>query len=90
MFSFTVIINNSTEVEIDSDHELLVDCFQDGEEYEYDEEADCYCWFDAEYDAWYWLNEDTGEWLLVEDDEADWGDDEEEYDDEEEEEAEAA
>jgi hypothetical protein len=41
MYSFTVIINNSTEVEIDSDHELLVDCFQDGEEYEYDEEADC-------------------------------------------------
>jgi hypothetical protein len=90
MFSFTVIINNSTEVEIDSDQEYLVDCFQDGEEYEYDEEADCYCWFDAEYDAWYWLNEETGEWLLVEDDEADWGDDEEEYDDEEEEEAEAA
>ena len=90
MFSFTVIINNSTEVEIDSDHESLVDCFQDGEEYEYDYEADCYCWYDAEYDAWYWLNEDTGEWLLVKDDEADWGDDEEEYDDEEEEEAEAA
>jgi hypothetical protein len=86
MFSFTVIINNSTEVEIDSDHESLVDCFQDGEEYEYDEEADCYCWYDAEYDAWYWLNEQTGEWLL-----ADWCNDEEEYDDdEEEEEAEAA
>jgi len=90
MFSFTVIINNSTEVEIDSDHESLVDCFQDGEEYAYDDEADCYCWYDEEYDAWYWLNEETGEWLLVEDDEADWGDDDEEYDDEEEEEAEAA
>ena len=90
MYSFTFIINNSTEVEINSDHESLVDCFQDGEHYEYDDEADCYCWFDAEYDAWYWLNEETGEWLLVEDDEADWGDDEEEYDDEEEEEAEAA
>ncbi len=90
MYSFTFIINNSTEVEINSDCESLVDCFQDGEEYEYDDEADCYCWFDAEYDAWYWLNEGTGEWLLVEDDEADWGDDEEEYDDEEEEEAEAA
>jgi len=91
MFSFTVIINNSTEVEIDSDHESLVDCFQDGEEYEYDDEADCYCWFDAEYGAWYWLNEETGEWLLVEEDECE--EDEEEYDEEEydeEEEAEAA
>jgi len=90
MVSFTFIINSSTSMEITDDGESLSDCFfVDGEEYEYDEEADCYCWFDAEYDAWYWLNEDTGEWLLVEDDEADWGDDEEEYDDEEEEEAEA-
>jgi hypothetical protein len=42
MYSFTYIINTSTELEINSDCESLVDCFQDGEEYEYDDEADCY------------------------------------------------
>jgi hypothetical protein len=84
MFHFTFMIN-SKQVDIDEDFDSLVDCFVDGEVYEYDEEADCYCWYDEEYDAWYWLNEDSGEWLLVEDEEADWGDDEEEYDDEEEE-----
>jgi hypothetical protein len=68
----------------DDEFEALADCFTEGEEYEYDEDAECYCWYDEEYDAWYWLNEETHEWLLVEDDEADWEDDEEEYDDEEE------
>ena len=69
----------------DDEFDAFADCFTDGEEYEYDHDAGCYCWYDEEYDAWYWLNEDTGEWLLVEDEEADWGDDEEEYEDEEEE-----
>jgi hypothetical protein len=41
--------------------------FDEEEEYVYDENSDCYCWFDEEYDSWYWLDEDTGEWLLVED-----------------------
>jgi len=91
MYAFTVIIHNEVEVDNEEEFYSLVDCFEDGEEYEFDEEHDCYCWYSEEYDAWYWLNEETGEWLLVEDDEADWGDDEEEYDDdEEEEEAEAA
>ena len=85
MFHFTFLVNSSTQVETDEEFDLLVDCFEEGEEYEYDEDYDCYCWYDEEHDAWYWLNEDTGEWLLVEDDEADWGDDEEEYDEEEEE-----
>jgi hypothetical protein len=86
MFHFTFLVNGSTQVENDEDFDSLVDCFADGEFYEYDEDYDCYCWYDEEYDAWYWLNEDTGEWILVEDEEADWGDDEEEYDEEEEEE----
>jgi len=41
--------------------------FDDGEEYVYDEDADCYCWYDETHEAWYWLNVETGEWLLVED-----------------------
>jgi hypothetical protein len=85
MFHFTFLVN-SIQVDTGEDFDSLVDCFEEGEEYEYDHDAGCYCWYDCEYDAWYWLNEDTGEWLLVEDDEADWGDDEEEYDEEEEEE----
>jgi len=90
MFHFTFLVTSAAQVE-DEEFDSSVDCFfEDGEEYVYDEDYQCFCWFDAEYDAWYWLNEETGEWLLVEDDEADWGDDEEEYDDEEEEEAEAA
>ena len=86
MFHFTFLVNSATEFDSSEDFYLLADCFEDGEEYEYDKDYDCYCWYDEEHDAWYWLNEDTGEWLLVEDDEADWEDDEEEYDDEEEEE----
>ena len=46
MVSFTFIINNSTSMEITDDGESLSDCFfVDGEEYEYDEEAD---WGDDE------------------------------------------
>ena len=41
--------------------------FVDGEEYTYDENADCYCWYDEQHEAWYWLDVETGEWLLVED-----------------------
>jgi hypothetical protein len=41
--------------------------FEDGEEYEYDEDAECWCWYDEEHEAWYWLNIETGEWILVED-----------------------
>ena len=83
MFHFTFMVNNTVEVEDEFDSAF--DYFEEGEEYEYDEDYDCYCWYDEEHDAWYWLNEDTGEWLLVEDDEADWEDDEEEYDEDEEE-----
>jgi hypothetical protein len=86
MFHLTFIVNNPVEIENDEELDSVFDYFEEGEEYEYDEDYDCYCWYDCEYDAWYWLNEETGEWLLVEDDEADWGDDEEEYEDEEEEE----
>jgi hypothetical protein len=39
----------------------------EGEEYEYDEDAGCWCWYDEEHEAWYWLDLETGEWLLVED-----------------------
>lgn len=39
--------------------------FDDDEEYVYDEDAGCFCWYDGEHDAWYWLDEDTCEWLLV-------------------------
>ena len=83
MFHFTFMVNNTVKVEDEFDSAF--DYFEEGEEYEYDEDYDCYCWYDEEHDAWYWLNEDTGEWLLVEDDEADWEDDEEEYDEDEEE-----
>jgi len=76
MFNFFVYIGEVAEVEND---DSFFDNFEDGENYVYDEDYECYCWYDELYDAWYWLNEDTGEWLLVEeDDEADWGDDEEE------------
>ena len=47
--------------------EEIAQYFADGEEYTYDEDADCYCWYDEEHEAWYWLNIETGEWLLVED-----------------------
>ena len=90
MFHFTFLVSNITQVETDEEFDSLPDCFfAENEEYEYDEDYDCYCWYDAEHDAWYWLNEDTGEWILVEDDEADWEDDEEEYDEEDEEAEEA-
>jgi hypothetical protein len=84
------MVNNSVEIENDEELDSVFDYFEEGEEYEYDEDYDCYCWYDEEHDAWYWLNEDTGEWLLVEDDEADWEDDEEKYDEEEVKELEAA
>lgn len=41
--------------------------FAHGEEYEYDEASDCWCWYDEEFDAWYALDVESGEWLLVED-----------------------
>jgi hypothetical protein len=62
----------------DSDFEAFSNCFEEGEEYEFDHDAGCYCWYDCEYDAWYWLDEDTNEWLLVEEE----SDDEEEEDEE--------
>lgn len=52
------------EVEIPDE---IADHFVEGEEYEYDEDAGCWCWYDEEHEAWYWLNIETGEWLLVED-----------------------
>jgi hypothetical protein len=85
MFKWTFIISGDWE-EDNEEMEAFTGLFSEDEEYEYDHEAGCFCWYDEEYDAWYWLNEDTGEWLLVEDDEADWGDDEEEYEEDEEEE----
>jgi hypothetical protein len=86
MFHFTFLVNSAAQVENEDEFDSLADCFfEDGEEYVYDQDYECFCWYDEEYDTWYWLNEDTGEWLLVEDEEADWGDDEEEYEDEEEE-----
>ena len=51
----------------DDEFEAFADCFVEGEEYEYDHDAECYCWYDEEHEAWYWLDEDTNEWLLVED-----------------------
>jgi hypothetical protein len=45
--------------------------FEDDEEYVYDEDAGCFCWYDEEHEAWYWLDQDTGEWLLVEDESED-------------------
>jgi hypothetical protein len=40
---------------------------EDEEVYVYDEDADCYCWYDEEHEAWYWLDVVSGDWLLVED-----------------------
>lgn len=84
MFHFTFIVSNNVNAVEEED--TVFDFFEDGEDYEYDHDAGCFCWYDEEHGAWYWLDEESGEWLLVEDDEADWGDDEEEYDEEEEEE----
>lgn len=80
MFHFTFMVNhnfNSPEEE-----DSVFDLFEDGEEYEYDEDAGCFCWYDEEHDAWYWLDEESGEWLLVEEDEEECYDEEEEYDEE--------
>ena len=46
--------------------EEIAQYFEDGENYEYDEDAECWCWYDEEHEAWYWLNIETGVWLLVE------------------------
>ena len=59
------MLGNLDVVEEDEDFED--DCFEESEEYVYDEDAECFCWYDEEYDAWYWLDEESGEWLLVED-----------------------
>ena len=40
--------------------------FEDGVEYSYNADEDCYCWYDEEHDAWYRLDIETGEWLLIE------------------------
>jgi hypothetical protein len=59
------------EVEDNEDDESIPEeitqYFVDGEEYTYDEDADCYCWYDEQHEAWYWLDVESGEWLLVED-----------------------
>jgi len=68
MYKFMMIFSNYAAME-DDEFEAFVDCFDENEEYFYDEDAECYCWYDEEYDAWYWLNEETNEWLLVEDEE---------------------
>jgi hypothetical protein len=72
----------------DGDFEAFSNCFEEGEEYEFDHDAGCYCWYDCEYDAWYWLDEDTNEWLLVEEESDE--EEEEEEEEEEDEELEAA
>jgi hypothetical protein len=72
MFHFTFLVTNAAQVEDEEDFDSLADCFfEDGEEYVYDEDYQCFCWYDEMYDAWYWLDEDTGEWLLVEEDDED-------------------
>lgn len=47
--------------------EEIAHYFDDGEQYIYDENKDCYCWYDEEHEAWYRLDIETGEWLLIED-----------------------
>jgi len=74
MFKFVLFVGEVEEFDedfLDDGFDAFVDCFSEDEEYEYDEEAECYCWYDAEHDVWYWLNEDTNEWLLVEEDDED-------------------
>jgi hypothetical protein len=44
----------------------LAHYFDDGEEYAYNPDEDCYCWYDEEHDAWYRLDIETGDWLLIE------------------------
>ena len=60
------LVSAEDDEEIDIPDEIA-DHFVEGEEYEYDEDAGCWCWYDEEHEAWYWLNVETGEWLLVED-----------------------
>ena len=72
MWVFMFEIKEKVESMVDFDDydfidDDLDDCFEEGEEYVFDEEHDCYCWYDAEHDAWYWLDEEAKEWLLVED-----------------------
>jgi len=59
------------EVEDDEDEfeipEEIAQHFTEGEEYVYDEDEDCYCWYDEQHEVWYRLNIETGEWLLIED-----------------------
>jgi hypothetical protein len=68
------LLGNIDVVEEDFEDEDFVDVpeeiaqyFEDGEEYEYDEDAGCWCWYDEQHESWYWLDVETGEWLLVED-----------------------
>jgi len=69
MFNFVMIIGETEEFDdfADDEFDAFMDCFSEDEEYEYDEDAGCYCWYDEEHEAWYWLNEETNEWLLVDD-----------------------
>jgi len=72
MFKFVMFVGEVEEFDKDfsnDEFDAFVDCFSEDEEYEYDEEYECYCWYDEEHDAWYWLDEDTCEWLLVEEEE---------------------
>ena len=71
MWVFMFEVENEFESSFDFDNyefiaDDLDDCFSEDEEYVFDEEHDCYCWYDAEHDAWYWLDEKAKEWLLVE------------------------
>jgi len=64
----------STEVEDEEDvvvPDEIAQYFEEGVEYAYDEDAECFCWYDDEHDAWYWLDEESGEWLLAEDEDED-------------------
>jgi hypothetical protein len=47
--------------------EDIAQYFEAGEEYTYNEDEDCYCWYDEQHEAWYRLDVETGEWLLIED-----------------------
>jgi len=66
------MLGNPDIEEVEDDEEIdipdeIANHFVEGEEYEYDEDADCWCWYDEEHEAWYWLDLETGEWLLVDD-----------------------
>ena len=72
VFMFEIETNQSVDFDFD-DYDFidddLDDCFDENEEYVFDEENDCYCWYDPEYDVWYWLDEEAKEWILVEEEE---------------------